>query len=278
MNSVSKRAEIILFISISLILTGCGQSSKTAVKTALQGATLKLPTMANPLPVVTSGPGVDKFGQKYVNDAYKFAVAFVYEAGRQPMLWQPNLKKNPKYPAVLRSQFSSIADYFAQDLKQIYLPIIPKLISPLMDSKGTLNSDAQIWTKLIMIPPRLADGTLPFPKKYDTANSVLMSPWDLGIGFAAPITKIDNLQGVGPTLKLRFKFTVNYPFGDGKKIEVVATSTKDMSIWIVPNPSKNGSPWLIAKWGYDLGGSDSAKLFDPAKYRDLPTPPVVEFP
>lgn len=290
---MKKRIAIITLslLSITILLSGCSKNNKIVVAkptptvTISSGPTvlvpiaggLSIPAMANSLPVVTTGAGVDKFGQDYVNSAYQFAVAFIYGANKNPILWEPNTKKNPAYLGLLRQQYASLADYFTPELKQIYLPLIPKFMSPLVKDTSTLNADAMNWTKLIMIPPRLSDGTLPFPKTGDMANSVMMFPWDFGTSIGAPITQVDNIPDIGPVLAIRFQYTINYPFGDGKNIELIATSTKDMSFWIVPNPSKTGSKWLILRWSYSPNGANTAKIYDSTKMGKF-TVPIVEFP
>ena len=285
----------ILAFSLILVLTGCSSSHNptnikptpnktsngiTSTPTGLDSG-LTLPTMKSSLPVISSGSAVDKYGTQYVNDAFKSAFAFVYRAQQIPEIWEPNTKKNPNYLAFAKTSLGSLGNYFTPELNQNFQAILPDLINPTVNNGKELNKNANLWAKLIILPWRNPNGTLPNPKSGDSANYVLMYPWVFQSSVGTPIATVSNLDGYGPVLNLQFNYLIQQPFGEGNKVSQVIITTKDMSFQMVRNTNKitaKDYPWLIGSWGFVNNDTLTVIPYDAKTMGAISNPPSIMFP
>jgi len=279
--------------SLVLALSGCSNAKKNNnpaptktnsliafLPTGLDSGLL-LPHMQSPLPIISSGPAIDKYGSQYVNDALKTAFAFVYRAQQIPELWEPNTKKSPQYINFAHAALSPLGSYFTPELNQGFQFIIPDLLNPTIKNATALNKNASLWAKLIILPWRHPDGTLSNPKSGDVANYVLMYPWIFQTSIGVPIATVNNLDGYGSVLHLQFNYLIQQPYGDGKKISQVITTTKDMSFQMVRNTNKATSkdfPWLIGSWGYINNDTLNMEKYNPKIMGVFSNPPTITFP
>ena len=206
----------IIVFGLALTLSGCSSSPKN-ISSGLDSG-LVMPQLKSPLPIVTSGPAVDKFGDKNVNDAYKTAFVFFYQAQKIPELWEPNTMKDPKYLNYAKSALGRLGKYFIPGLNQSFQSTLSDLLNPTINKGANFNKNASKWAKLFVLPWRNPDGTLPNPKAGDAVNYNLMYPWVFRVSAGSPIAKVTTLPGYRSVLELTFTSTFQEPFGDGKKI------------------------------------------------------------
>lgn len=264
-----------ILVASLFLLTACGTQStpkntpsvsKTPSATAssaplgkvVDGSTiladgLVIPPLGQPIPLAPSIPGHPEFSSAYLNGAYAFALGFVYRSYNIPNLWEPNTKKNPKYSALLSSDFANFASYLTPELQQAFIKATPNLISPIAKAskKGlTLKPDAQLWGHLILLPMRSSNGSLDFlsnPTYYS-----LMYPWTLGYSVGAPLTSVATIDKYGKVLNVQFKYSIELVYGDQKHIKTVWKLNKTASFDIISNPDvalAKSNPYLIAGFG-----------------------------
>lgn len=292
---MNKKIVVRLSLSLGLVLllSSCGgttekvsekpkPSNNAIITLGNIGTGLFIPKMDSTFPTVLSGPAVDKFGTQYVNDAFRFSFAFAYRAQQIPQLWEPNTKKNPEYINVATRALGSLGNYFMPELNNNFQSVLPKLVNPTIKKGTEFNEDADFWAKLIVLPWRNPDGTLPNPKSSDTENYVLMHPWVFQTSVGDPITEVDTLEGYGSVLKLRFRYLIQQPFGDGNRVSEIVSSTKNMAFWVTKNTDQITSkdyPWLIITWGTSNTGKIKMDAYNPETMGSITKPSAtVEFP
>ena len=285
----------VLLIGSVLVLSGCSTSSKTKpTSTTTQTKSsvtpkptgldsgLMLPSMKSFITTISSGPAVDKYGVQYVNDAFKSAFAFIYRSQNISELWEPNTKKNPAYIGYAKSALTPIGNYFIPEINKGFQSIIPDLLNPTINKAKDYNKNASLWTKLILLPSRNPDGTLPNAKSGDINNYVLMYPWVFQTSVGLPIATVSTLDGYGGVLNLQFSYLIQQPYGDGKNVSVIVTTTKDMTFQMVRNTDQSTAkdyPWLIGSWGFINNGTVTANVYDSKTMGAIPkNPNEIRFP
>ena len=242
---------------------------------------LAIPPLGQPIPVAPGVPGYPQFSSAFVNGAYQFALGFVYKSYNMQSIWDPNTKKNPKYNALLKSEFNNLGSYLAPDMQQAFLNATPNLISPLSKDTSnsvTFNADAKNWLPLVLLPTRDKDGSLKYLS--DPNHYSLMYPWTLGYSVGAPITTVVDNVKYGKILNVRFSYSIELLYGDQKSIKNVWKLDKTASFGIIANPDATqakSNPYLIATWGLDSNSTYSSADNDPRLLaaKKLPVPSVT---
>lgn len=248
----------------TLALAGCGPSTPSAIKVPVKPKVVKcvsippvgfanitgtqLPKMLAPLPTVT-GPTLSYFGgADCAQTAFTYAFAFLYKANKIPRLWSPNLNKDPNFIPSLEKDLAALAPYLGGSYKDLFLKDIPGMVNPSKD-KTSLSQVGDFKGKLMLIPERLKDGTLP-PASTKADDLEAVAPWDLGASATTPIANVVTMKEFGDTnlLELKFKWTSNMVFGTKTRIKYFAPLTRDVIVYVMANPDSwkdKAHPYLV---------------------------------
>lgn len=267
---ISMIAAVAGVVATTMAVTGCASTPKALVTTVpvkcvsippagySNITSTKLPKLFNPLPTL-SGEALDLFGgQECAQTAFTYGFAFIHKANKIPLLWTPNMAKDPTFIPRLEKELAALAPYLGGKYKENFLKSIPALANPIKDETNR-ELASNFKGQLMMLPERLPDGTLA-SKGGDTYD--LVAPWTLGSNVDVSKVEIVTHPDFGKTnlLHLEMTWTSRLVFGDKTGIKAHSDLKMTKSIYLMANPDSKkdkAHPYLVVnvanvgdpKWG-----------------------------